>query len=231
MEYMQHFAQIQVLFFLATLGALGLAGLVALYGLVQKKSLMVTWSVIAAAGIAAAYTGLLFADSLVSPEYVLARGEHKYFCEVDCHIAYSVEGVSAAKTLGPELRQRSAAGRFVVVRVKTWFDERTISPHRGDAPLAPGPRRVVLAEEGGRELAPSPEGQAALEQMRGRTIPLTTPLRPGESYETDLVFDVPEGARNLKLLIADPGGLDNVLIGHENSPLHKKAWFQLGAGI
>jgi len=119
----------------------------------------------------------------------------------------------------------------VIVRVKTWFDERTVSSHRGNAPLNPGPRRVVLADDTGREFAPSPEGQLALEQLRAKTTRLTTPLRPGESYVTDLVFDVPEGARGLKLLIAEPGGLDNALIGHENSPLHKKVWFQLGAGI
>lgn len=231
MEYMQHFAVIRVLFFLGTSGALGLAGVAALYGLAAKKPQVLKWSVIAAAGIAATYTGLLFGNSLVSPEYVLARGEHKYFCEVDCHIAYSVEGASTAKTLGPELQQRAAAGRFMIVRVKTWFDERTISPHRGNAPLTPNPRRVVLAVDGGREFGPSPEGQTALEQMLGQTTPLTTPLRPGEFYFTDLVFDVPDNARNVKLLIADPDGLEDVLVGHENSPLHKKVWFQLGAGI
>jgi len=229
--YVQRFAQLQILLFLGTCGMLGLAGLVALDGLLRKKFRVLKWSVIAAAAIAAAYAGLLLGDSLVSPEYVLARGEQKYFCEVDCHIAYSVEDASTAKTLGPELQQRTAVGRFVIVRVKTRFDERTISPHRGDAPLTPNARRVVLAVDGGREFAPSPEGQAALERTRGRTTPLTTPLRPGESYFTNLVFDIPGDARNPKLLIADAHGLEDVLVGHENSPLHKKVWFQLGAGI
>lgn len=231
MEYMQHFAQIQVLAFLGAFAGLCLAGLLALYGLASKKVPVFKWSVLAAAVIPCGYMGLVVADSLVSPEYVLARGEHKYFCEVDCHLAYSLEEASTAKTLGPELQLRTAAGRFVIVRVKTWFDERTISAHRGNAPLNPGPRRVVLADDAGREYAPFSEAQSALEQMRGKTPTLATPLRPGESYMSDLVFDVPEGARNLKLLIAEPDGLDNALIGHENSPLHKKVWFQLGAGI
>ena len=231
MGYMQRYAQLQILLLLGTCGALGLTGLVILGGLVRKKFKIFKWALVAAAGIAAAYTGILLADSVVSPEYVLARGEHKYFCEVDCHLAYSVEDVSAAKMLGPELQQRTAAGRYVIVRVKTWFDERTISPHRGNAPLTPSPRRIVLADTGGREFALSPEGQAAFEQMRGRTLPLTTPLRPGESYFTDLVFDIPGDARNLRLLITDTDGLGAALVGHENSPLHKKVWFQLGAGI
>ncbi len=231
MGYVQRFAQLQILLFLGTCAMLGLAGLVALDGLMRKKLRVLKWSVIAGVAIAAAYAGLLLGDSLVSPEYVLARGEQKYFCEVDCHIAYSVEDASTAKALGPELQQRTAAGRFVIVRVKTRFDERTISPHRGDAPLTPNARRVVLAVDGGREFAPSPEGKAALEQTRGRATPLTTPLRPGESYFTDLVFDIPDKARNPKLLIADPHGLEDVLVGHENSPLHKKVWFQLGAGM
>src|SRR5260370_13635121 len=153
----------------------GLAGLVALDGLMRKKLRVMKWRVMAAAGIAAGYAGLLLGDSLVSPEYVLARGEQKYFCEVDCHIAYSVEDASTAKTLGPELQQRTAAGRFVIVRVKTRFDERTISPHRGDAPLTPNARRVVLPVDDGRDDVPSPEGQAALALTRERTKPLTAP--------------------------------------------------------
>src|SRR2546422_10178747 len=116
---------------------LGLAGLVAFDGLLRKKFRVLKWSVIAAAAIAAAYAGLLVGDSLVSPEYVLARGEQKYFCEVDCHIAYSVEDGSKAKKLGPQPRQRIAAGRFLSVLVKTRVGARTMSPHLGGARLQP----------------------------------------------------------------------------------------------
>jgi hypothetical protein len=177
----------------------------------------------------------LLVASLASQERVLARSQKKYFCEIDCHIAYSVEGVSTASTLGPELQSKVAAGKFVIVRVKTWFDENTISPHRGNGPLTPNPRRVIVVDDGGREFQESPEGQAALEHMgvRGLTAQpaLTAPLRPGESYFNDLVFDVPTDVRNPRLLITDQEPVTRVIIGHEGSPLHKKIWFELGASL
>ena len=68
-------------------------------------------------------------------------GSSKYFCEADCHIAYSIESVTEASTLGPETKPITAQGRFVIVRLKTWFDEYSIAPFRGNDPLTPDPRR------------------------------------------------------------------------------------------
>ncbi len=36
------------------------------------------------------YFGLLFGFSLASRDHLLAHGQEKYFCEIDCHLAYSV---------------------------------------------------------------------------------------------------------------------------------------------
>ena len=41
--------------------------------------------------------------------------------------------------------------------------------------------------------------QAALARIGGRSTPLTEPLRPGESYTTDFVFNVPKDAQGLRL--------------------------------
>jgi len=61
----------------------------------------------------------------------------------------------------------------------------------------------------------------------GRTsIPLTTSLRPGESYETLLVFDLPNSAPSPRLYVG-VHGIEAFLIGHEDSPLHKKIWFRI----
>ena len=48
---------------------------------------------------AGAYVVLLLGASLASLELVLDLGEPKYFCEIDCHIAYSVEYVTTTKAL------------------------------------------------------------------------------------------------------------------------------------
>src|SRR5262249_55123448 len=44
---------------------------------------------------AVVYGVLLLGASLVSRERTLASGERKYFCEMDCHLAYSVDSVSS----------------------------------------------------------------------------------------------------------------------------------------
>src|SRR5215471_17930383 len=65
------------------------------------------------------YAVLLFGCSFISQQKVLARGQEKYFCEMDCHLAYSVVGVKEAPSDG-------GAKRYLVA-VKTRFDETTIS--------------------------------------------------------------------------------------------------------
>jgi hypothetical protein len=60
---------------------------------------------------------------------------------------------------------------------------------------------------------------------------LGAPLRPGESYFNNLVFDVPADVHNPRLLITDQDPVTRLLIGHESSPLHKKIWFDLGSPI
>src|SRR5258708_13138905 len=116
---------------------------------------------------------------------------------MDCHMAYSLIGAQTAVVLGPELQQVSARGQFVVIRVKTWFDERTISAHRGNGPLTPNRRRVLLVDDRGRSFAPSPEGQIAFAQINGPSTPLTQPFLPAESYTTAFVSDFPNDAQTL----------------------------------
>ncbi|MFL6256365.1 MAG: hypothetical protein ACJ74T_15275 [Pyrinomonadaceae bacterium] len=61
----------------------------------------------------------------------------------------------------------------------------------------------------------------------GVGMPLDTPLRPGESYTTELVFDLPEGARDPVLFVKESSPETRFIIGHENSPLHGKTEFGL----
>jgi len=127
--------------------------------------------------------------------------------------------VTAAERVGP-------LGQAVTLR--TWFDPATIAPFRGDAPLSPGPRTVYLLDDAGRRRAPSPAATAAWEKSHGESTPLGRELRPGQSYTTTLVFDLPADARADRLFVGDPpGGIETVLIGHENSPGHGKTYLAL----
>ena len=125
------------------------------------------------------------------------------------------------------MRQSSARGQFVVVRLKVWFDEHTISPNRGDGPLTPNPRRVVLVDANDRAYAQSPEGEAELVRVEGQAGSLRQPLRPGQSFVKDLVFDVPIDASGLRLLITEDDPETVLIIGHENSLLHRKIYLGL----
>ena len=222
--FMPHFAPIVVLLFLGTLLLMGISFLVLFYGAVRRSVFFAKLGGGAGVTIAGGYLLLLSGVSFASSEETLAPGGWKYFCEIDCHLAYSVAGAQTAASLGPEMQQVSAQGKFVIVRVKTWFDERTISAHRGNGPLTPNRRKVLLVDDLGHSYAPSAEAQAASARIGYASTPLTQPLRPGETYTTDFVFYVPKDARGLRLLITEDGPETRLVIGHENSLMHKKIY-------
>ena len=225
-EFTPHFAPVVVLLFLGTALITGASLLVLFYGAARRSSFFAKLGASAVFTIVIGYLMLLVGVSFASTEKVLPAGGWKYFCEIDCHIAYSIIGVQTAESFGPEMQQTAAAhGEFIIVRMKTWFDERTISAHRGNGPLTPNRRKVVLVEDTGRRFERSAEGQAAFERLGNASTPLSAALRPGESYTTNLVFEVPKDARGLRLLITEDDPETRLVIGHENSPWHKKIYF------
>lgn len=230
-EFIPHFAPVAVLLFLGSIFLIGISFLVLFYGAARRSPFFAKLGAGAVLIVAVGYLLLLSGVSFASSEEVLPAGGWKVFCEIDCHIWYSVARVNVATALGPGMQQTSAKGQFVIVRLKTWFNENTISPHRGNRPLVPDPRRVVLVDDSGRSFGVSSEGQAALPALGGSSTPLDQALRPGDSFTTDLVFDVPKGARGLRLLITDDDPATHLVIGHENSLLHKKIYFGLEGAL
>ena len=177
-----------------------------------------------AAGIAAGYACVLLGVGWMSGERILAPGQWKYFCEADCHIAYTVDGVSAEPAGGAAEGSTAASRSRVLVRLKTWFDENSIAKFRGNGPLRPEARSVVLVDANGQRYA----AEAGAEAGGGsESTSMSTPLRPGESYITLLTFDVPGGARDLRLLVTDVDPASRFIIDHENSPLHGKILLRL----
>lgn len=159
---------------------------------------------------AVVYFGLLLGFSLGSRDDILSRGQEKHFCEIDCHLAYSVVDVKT---------HVDAVSSDYVITLRTRFDETTTSPHRPkDAPLTPSPREVRLIDSAGREYAP----------VSSMGTPLMSPIKPAESYTTQLQFSVPKDASGLRLLLnTTPAWPDHLVIGDENSWGHKKTYFAL----
>lgn len=224
--YTPHLAPLVTLLFLAVLFLAGLGLLAMVLGAVRRAPLLAGVAAAATGMVAGGYFFVVVGVSAISRDQVLPPGSLKYFCELDCHLAYSLVGSYETAALGPELKQTAAQGQFVVVEIKTWFDERTISPHRGDGPLTPNGRSVFLVDSAGRRFAVSREGEQAL--APSGVLPLTESLRPGESYITELVFDVPPEARGLRLLLTEDSPETRFVIGHENSFLHRKIYLGLG---
>ena len=153
------------------------------------------------------YCVALLVAAAASHNRVLAPGEEKHICEVDCHLAYSVAAAKSETLQGGQVRH--------VVTVKVRFDEQTIAPWRPkDASLSPNSRYVALVDAKGN-------------RYPGATDGLRRKLIPGESYTTDLVFDVPSNAAELRLVLRNADAETPFIIGHENSLWHGKTTFQL----
>jgi hypothetical protein len=193
-----------VLGFLAVFGGMILALLLAAVAMFSgKKKFAGTVAKVALAG-EAIYLAVLLGFSFASQEKTLQKGEEKYFCEIDCHLAYSVQWAGYN-------------GSALTVAVRTRFDERTISQQRGNGALTPNPRRIWLVDKAGRSHA-----VVSVQE----TSP-ATPLRPGESYVTLFTFEPVDEFSRTRLLISSDGWPEYFLIGGENSLLHKKTYLAL----
>ena len=200
-------APMAVLGFLAAAAGLVVGVAAALIFWFARKPKLARLIAAAVGAGAVLYLALLIGFSAASRTTTLSRGQEKYFCEIDCHLAYSIANVKAQ----PD-------GRYIIT-LRTRFDEKTTSPNRPkDAPLTPSPREVRLIDSEGREYAP---------QSTAGT-PLLTPIKPADSFTTQLEFSIPKDASGLRLLInTAPGWPDHLVIGDENSWLHKKTYFAL----
>ena len=203
-------APLAVLGFLAACCGFFLALGSALIFWFARKGKFARMATVAAGMGAVVYFGLLFGYSAGSHETQLAPGREKYFCEIDCHLAYSVAEVKTQA-------DQSAKGYLITVRTR--FDPTTTSPNRPkDAMLTPSPREVWLIDSAGREYAP----------VASAGTSLMTPLKPADSYTTQFQFRVPKDVSGLRLLVrTTPAWPDHLVIGDENSWLHKKTYFAL----
>lgn len=188
---------------------LGGAALIALYvfARIAKREPFARITLRMLLGGAALYLLLFFGASLLSRNRVLAPGEEKHICEIDCHLAYAVAATKSEPLPNGLVRH--------TVTVKVRFDEETISSRRPrDATLTPNSRYVALVDDAGNGYPGSTDG-------------LKRKLIPGESYTTDIVFDVPAEVRGLRLILRNNDPETAFIIGHENSLFHGKTTFRV----
>lgn len=210
-----------VLLMLMTIGGLLVAGVLLVIAVVTKRAWLGSFVLGGVAVWFAIYFSLLFGVSFTSVDKDLALNESKKFCGfyLDCHMHASVKDVRRVTNIG----NKTAAGEFYVVKVEIFSDaaRATLGLSPVDAHVIDSAgqtyNRDMLAEA---ELAPQPE----FEKQVG----------PEESFVKEIVFDIPTDAENPRLDIRETSGFDQVveaiLVGDEDSILHKRSYFKLDAG-
>jgi len=164
------------------------------------------------------YLVMLVGVSLMSTEETLALGESKEYCGfyLDCHMHTAVTDVRTARSIG----NQTAKGEFYIVKVKVFSD-----PRRAILGLLTVDANVIDSagnqyyrdEQAEDQLPPQPRFEKK--------------ISAGESFEKQIVFDLPTNVNDPRLDMREGYGIDHaieaVLIGDEDSIFHKRNYFKL----
>ena len=164
------------------------------------------------------YVVMLIGFSAMSAEKNLSLNEPKEFCGfyLDCHMHTAVTGVKREKSIG----DRTANGEFYIVKVKVFSDAKqaTLGLHMVDAKVLDDQKRAY-------------ERDHEAETNLGERPPFDQKISPVESFEKEIVFDLPADVRNPRLDLRDGYGIDHVieavLIDDEDSIFHKRNYFNI----
>lgn len=162
------------------------------------------------------YIAMLLGFSLFSTETTLPLNEPKEFCGfyLDCHMHSAVTGVRKTDRLG----DRIANGEFYIVTVKVFSNAKraTLGLHTVDAHVVDARGETYARDtQAETQLPPQPD----FEQK----------VAPVESFEKEIVFDLPKDVRNPRLDVREGFGIDRiieaVLVDDEDSIFHKRNYF------
>jgi hypothetical protein len=92
------------------------------------------------------------------------------------------------------------------------------------------PRSIYLLDASYQRSDPSPAGQQALDATGQGGQPLSSELAPGGSFTRTVVFDLPKGSSHLALVVTHGLFPDLLVIGSEQSFLHKPTIIELQTG-
>jgi hypothetical protein len=165
------------------------------------------------------YVILLVIGSIFSQEQTLKFNEPKEFCGfyLDCHMHAAVTGVRKTKQIGDQTSQ----GEFYVVNLKIFSDAK-------QATLRLNETKAEAYDEGGRIYSRREEVEKLLPTAN---VSLNQDVANGASFEKEIVFDITEPAKNVRLLVKEGYGIDKliewIVIGDEDSIFHKPTYFTL----
>ena len=162
------------------------------------------------------YAVVLLSVSLLSPQRVLVMHQSRCFDDW----CLSVERVVQKSTVGTAPTVATARGTFYLVTVRVSSRARGITQRALDA-------QVSLLDTRGQRADPNPAGQQALDTTGQGGQPLDCELAPGGSFTRTVVFDLPTSSSHLALVVTHGLFPDVLVIGSEQSFLHKPTIIQL----
>ncbi len=203
---------------LMTVGGLIVAAILLAIAWLNKSAWLRKFVIGGVAVWIAFYAVMLLAFSFASTEKTLGLNEAKQYCGfyLDCHLHTAVTNVRQSKTIG----NKTASGQFYIVRVKVLSDAK-----RAMLGLLTVDAHVVDSEK------QKYERDLDAESELGEQPPFDTKISPAESFEKEIVFDLPENVPDPRLDIKEGYGIDHVieavLIDDEDSIFHKRNYFEL----
>lgn len=112
------------------------------------------------------------------------------------------------ETLGKGDQELFPHGQFLILNIKMSNQAKGIAQK-------PSEPRVHILDEKGNSYSFSTKGQQVLEKQNGKQIPIDKKLELHQSLETQLVFDIPKNARNLKVLIEEGPFITKLLFNED----------------
>ena len=162
----------------------------------------------------AIYTVTLVAVSLVTPQKKLRLGD------VRCFDDWCISVVSASRQ--PSIGNVSANGIFYIVTVRVSSRSRGRRQREVDV-------LTYLTDRRGRRFEVSPVGQDALQRAGLASPSVTSFVDPGESIESRLAYDVPNGTTDLGFIKTSYGWFPvRLVIGDSSSFFHRPTVVELG---
>lgn len=162
------------------------------------------------------YAVVLVSVSLLSPQHVLTMHQNRCFDDW----CISVERVVQQPAVGAASTIATAHGEFYLITVQVSSQARGISQRALDVQL-------YLLDAKGQRIDPSATGQQALDAAGQGGQSLSNELAPGGSFTHTVVFDLPKNSSHLALVVTHGLFPEMLVIGSEQSFLHKPTIFEL----
>jgi len=200
---------------LAVLGCM-LALFALCYFLLRRQWTRVRRVSLALGSLLVLYAVVLLSVSLLSPQHIFAIHQDRRFDDW----CLSVERVVQQPSVGASPTIITARGEFYLVTVRISSRAKVITQRALDI-------QVYLLDASSQRYDPSPTGQQALDATGQGGQPLFSELVPGGSFTRTIVFDLPKGSSHLALVVSHGLFPDLLVIGGEQSFLHKPTLIEL----